>query len=204
MRGSRASLALIAALLCAPARAEQEKVVALVPFGPVDARLVDVARAAIERRLQAVVRVEPRRELPRAAWVPLRRRWRAEKILEALEQDPPPGAFRVVAMTDAEISTTKGDIPDWRVAGLGTLGGLACVTSMWINLRHSATRAALERRTADLVVHELGHTLGLPHCETLRCVMRDAKGRYLETADSSSGEFCDRCRASLPVDLLRR
>jgi archaemetzincin len=150
------------------------------------------------------VGVEPRRELPRAAWASARRRWRAEKILEALQEDPPPRAFKVVAMTDAEISTTKGDIPDWRVAGLGNIGGLACVTSMWINLRHSATRATLDRRTADLVIHELGHTLGLPHCETPRCVMRDAKGRYLETADSSSGDFCEQCKASLPADLLRR
>jgi len=203
MRGAPA-LALVAALLCAPARAGEEKVVALVPFGPVDDRLVEVARAAIERRLRVAVGIEPRRELPRAARASARRRWRAEKILEALQEDPPPGAFKVVAMTDAEISTTKGDIPDWRVAGLGNIGGLACVTSMWINLRHSATRATLERRTADLVIHELGHTLGLPHCETPRCVMRDAKGRYLETADSSSGDFCDRCKASLPADLLRR
>ncbi len=199
------ALAVALAACSAAAAAEGERpVVPLVPLGPVDARLVQVAREAIERRFAADVRVEPARELPRAAWYAPRKRWRAEKILEALEADPPPKAWKVVAVTAAEISTANGAIEDWRVAGLGTVGGAACVISTWINERHSRTRAILERRTADLVLHELGHTLGLPHCETPGCVMRDAKGRYLESADSSSGELCERCRARLSPGLLRK
>lgn len=208
MTAARAgSLAIaLAAALAAPARApgRAAPVVALVPVGPVDARLLQVARGAVESRFAVQVRVEAARELPRSAWYAPRKRWRAEKILEALEADPPSGAWKVVAVTAAEISTAKDAVEDWRVAGLGSMGGAGCVVSLWINERHSRTRAILERRTADLVIHELGHTLGLEHCESPGCVMRDAKGRYLESMDSSSGELCERCRGRVGEGVLRR
>jgi archaemetzincin len=46
-----------------------------------------------------------------------------------------------------------------------------------------------------VAVHEIGHTLGLPHCPTTGCLMEDAGGK-VATVD---GEFdlCERCRARL-------
>lgn len=190
----------LAALLCAAAPAE--RVVALVPMGKVDPALVKAAAEAIGVAVHAHVRVEAARDLPKAAWYPGRKRWRAEKILDALHQEPPPGAWKVVALTAQEISTTKGEIVDWRVGGLGDLAGQACVVSTWINERHGKTKADLHRRIADLVVHELGHTLGREHCEERGCVMRDAKGRILESQDESTGGFCGRCRKALG-DVLK-
>jgi hypothetical protein len=52
----------------------------------------------------------------------------------------------VVAVTEAEISTTKGDIFDWGIAGLGNLGGLSCVVSAYIYKKHSKTKEDLLRR----------------------------------------------------------
>jgi len=198
---SPAPAALVASLLLAAAPAE--RVVALVPLGKVDPALLKVAAEAIEARVRCEVRVEPARELPKGAWVASRKRWRAEKLLDALAQDPPDGAWKVVGLTSAEISTTKGTIPDWRVGGLGEVGGRACVVSSWINERRARTGADLHRRVADLVVHELGHALGAEHCATRGCVMQDAKGRLLRAQDASTGQYCDRCRRQVGEAVLR-
>ena len=186
------AIPLLALLLAAAAPAE--RVVALVPLGEVDPALVKLAVEAMRAQVACKVRVEPARALPKAAWYAPRQRWRAERILEALEKEPPENAWKVLALTSAEISTTKGSIPDWRVGGLGEVGGRAGVVSTWINERRARTKEDLHRRIADLVVHELGHTLGLQHCAGAGCVMRDAKGRLLEAQDVSRGRFCEMCR----------
>ena len=205
MRLARALLAaLLALLLPLEALAQQpQKIVALVPLGKIDRAVLDAVAAAIEQRVNVKVRLEEERPLPPAAFYKPRSRWRAEKILAALDADPPPQAFKTVALTAAEISTTKGTIVDWRVGGLGSIGGPSCVLSTWIFERFSKSKAQVVERTVDVAVHELGHTLGLEHCTMHRCVMRDAQGKILTSVDSSTGQYCGRCRMKVAPGLLR-
>ena len=106
----------------------------------------------------------------------------------------------MVAVTEAEISATKGDIVDWGIAGLGIVGGQNCVVSAHIYKKHSKTQEALLRRLGDLAVHEFGHTLGFTHCEEKGCVMADAKGKAISSADASSGRYCAKCLGTLPAE----
>jgi archaemetzincin len=177
----------------AQGRVPPERVVAIVPLGPVRQAFLERVTQEIQGRMNVRIRVEPARELPKDAWYAPRRRWRAEKLLDWLDENPPPGAWKVVAVTEAEISTTKGDIFDWGIAGLGNLGGQSCVVSAYIYKKHSKTEEALLRRLGDLAVHEFGHTLGFPHCEEKGCVMSDAKGKAISSADASSGHYCAKC-----------
>jgi archaemetzincin len=177
----------------AQAPAPPEPVVALLPLGKVRPEYLERIAHELRTRMRVRIRVEPPRDLPADAFHAPRRRWRAEKLLDFIDAHPPPGAWKVVAVTEAEISTTKGDIPDWGIAGLGQVDGLACVVSAHIYKKHSKTQAVLLRRLGDLAVHEFGHTLGLDHCEAPGCVMADAKGKALSSADRSSGHFCPRC-----------
>jgi archaemetzincin len=187
---------LVAALLgaCVASAAEApQKLVAIVPLGPVKQEYLERVVQELQARLSVQVRVEPQRELPKEAFYTPRRRWRAEKLIAAIEANPPADAWKIMAVTEAEISTTKGDIQDWGIAGLGNLGGLTCVVSAHIYKKHSKTKEALLRRLGDLAVHEFGHTLGLDHCETQACVMADAKGKAVKSADESSGQYCAQC-----------
>ncbi len=45
---------------------------------------------------------------------------------------------------------------------------------------------------AATTFHELGHTLGLSHCDSERCVMNDAHGS-IRPVDATDGRFCDHC-----------
>ena len=56
-------------------------------------------------------------------------------------------------------------------------------------------------RVAKEAIHELGHTLGLDHCDTPRCVMRFSDS--VEDVDRKGREFCARCRATTDFTLKR-
>ena len=189
---------LLAALLSAAPRT-----VVIVPFGEVDEAFIDAAAEAVKARVDAEVRIDAMRELPKTAWYAPRKRWRAEKLLVAIDVDPPEGAWKVLVITSAEISTTKGDIKDWGIAGLGNLGALSSVASTFLYTRHSKTKAQALKRFTDVAVHEFGHTLGLEHCETTGCVMADAKGKAMKSADQSRGHYCLRCRTKVEAGVLK-
>jgi archaemetzincin len=149
--------------------------------------------AALRAFYPIEVRVLPCRELPQAAYYPPRNRYRAERLLVFLNQRLPKDGLRILGLTDTDISTTKGKVADWGVMGLGELPGTATVISSFRCRKKSRNAAHASERLAKVAVHEIGHTLGLPHCPTLGCLMEDAIGKVVTT--DRERDFCPRCRA---------
>jgi len=52
----------------------------------------------------------------------------------------------------------------------------------------------LERLVKE-ALHELGHSMGLPHCENRKCVMVFSKS--IEGVDHKGREFCGKCREAI-------
>jgi archaemetzincin len=153
---------------------------------------VELVRRALTSMIGLEVRLLPRAELPAAAFYPPRRRYRAERLLDALEARLPAGGSRILGLTGADISTTKGPVHDWGVLGLGRIAGASSVISEF-RCRMKVHGAAHARtRLAKVAVHESGHTLGLEHCPTRGCLMEDAEGA-VATCDREY-DFCARCR----------
>lgn len=175
---------------------------AVVPLGNVDAELVTHVAQEIARRFNFEVVTQAPLSLPQAAWYAPRKRWRAEKLLTYLSEGGLIQADRVAAITEAPISTTKGNIFDWGIAGLGTLAGKSSVFTAYLFHKFKKKDPKRYRRyMANLVMHEVGHTLGLPHCEDAHCVMADAKGNAIRAAELSNNEFCPVCAAKLGEQL---
>jgi archaemetzincin len=172
--------------------------VLLVKIGTFPDTLLD----SIEKGLRSELQVDVvRREgiaLPKEAYYPKRKRYRADELLKtltALAEGEPEGT-KVLGMTSVDISTTKGDVEDWGIFGLGDLSGTACVLSTFRLRGHLRNKAHFRFRVVSVAVHEVGHTLGLDHCTEPKCVMLDAEGT-IRTVDESTGSLGLGCKLKL-------
>ena len=124
-------------------------------------------------------------KIPKSAYVKDRGRYRADSIIHWLNTLAKPNEV-YVGITMNDISTTKGSVQDWGVMGLGYCPGHACVVSSF-RVKHLDNYF-------KVVLHEIGHTMGLNHCPVKTCYMRDAEGH-----DSTGEEtdFCPKCKSFL-------
>ena len=175
--------------------------VAIRPLGPVDPDVL--ARVAEHLRATCVadVTVLPPEELPGEAYYPPRHRYRGDTILDFLNRDTPSRFSHVIGITQRDISVTSGDVFDWGVLGVSQLSGRPGIVSTYRLRARDASGDRVQKRLDNVVLHELGHTLGLPHCTHKGCVMQDAHGSILPV-DESTGQFCSSCAARL-LALLR-
>ena len=126
--------------------------------------------------------------LPSTAYYPSRGRYRADSLIRYLARFG--SADTVLAgLTGKDISTTKGQIKDWGVMGLGYCPGNACIISTY-----RLSKTDLDSQFYKVVMHELGHTEGLPHCMDMTCFMRDAEGG--NPLNKEKG-FCPVCKRFL-------
>lgn len=176
--------------------------VILVPLRAFPEDLMVAVETGLETELDVeVVRHEPV-ELPQEAYYEPRRRYRAETLLDFLEQfadeADSPVPVKVLGLTKVDISTSNGEIEDWGIFGLGRASsGVAVVSSKRFG-RRARNRAHLRFRVTTTAIHEIGHTFGLPHCNehAVECVMLDAEGG-MENTDTSSGVLGPECRKQL-------
>lgn len=184
------SMVWIAAAL---ALAHETADVVLQPLGNVSPRLIGIAQQAVKENYGIKARVQRKINLPQIAFYPERQRYRADKLLDILSNMSLDGE-KVVGLTNVDVSTTKLPYKDWGVFGLGRISGTACVVSTFrLGKPGGKSRA---QRFKEIVIHEVGHTFGLPHCKTPRCVMNDAEGS-IKAVDNSTGKLCRSCRLKL-------
>jgi archaemetzincin len=181
--------------------------VVIVPLRSFPDDLLDT----VERALRAELGVEVVRhatvELPDEAYYAPRSRYRAEKLLDYLDgfaseleplADEAGGDVKILGVTEVDISTTGDDVPDWGIFGLGSCPGRTAVISSKRLQRRPKNREHVRFRVANVAVHEIGHTFGLPHCNehAVECVMIDAEGG-IENTDTSSGKLGPVCSTML-------
>src|SRR5512136_1405152 len=111
------ALLALSALSATPAAASPSRVLYLQPLGDCGGKAAGVAEVA--QALRAFYPIEVRvldcQELPKAAYYPPRKRYRAERLLLYLNQRMPKDGWRILGLTDSDISTTKDRYQDWGV-----------------------------------------------------------------------------------------
>lgn len=165
----------------------QPRVIQVQPFRGLKQEEAALVVAEL-KKVYPFVELLPVAELPGSAYIPARKRYQADAILEYLDGQTNDNAV-TIGLTHKDISTTKNGNKNWGILGLGFRPGKACVASTF---RLSKKNRA--RQFFKVAVHELGHTEGLPHCPEKYCFMRDAGGgNPLE----EEKRFCEDCSGVL-------
>jgi archaemetzincin len=173
------------------------------PLGRHDKQLLESARRGAEYLYGVQTTILPKRRLPKFAYYRPRKRYRAEKLLDFLQDEvvPESGCDIVIGFTAVDISTTKDSHKDWGILGLGEVGGTVGVVSSF-RMRRRANRTKQKHRVVGVTNHEIGHVLGAPHGGAPGCLMNDAQGT-IRTVDEEHGLLCSESRALIEAHTGR-
>ena len=80
------------------------------------------------------------------------------------------------------------------IFGLGFISGNACIIS---DARLVSSDTALYlNRMRKVILHEVGHNLGLPHCSNDSCIMSESNGNIV-SLNQTGGDYCENCKRRL-------
>jgi len=154
---------------------------------------LDHVRLHLQRAFGAPVEVWQGVGRPEGAYDPARKQWSSGRILAWLAQSGAEG--KVLGVTDVDLF-----IPILTfVFGEAQVGGRAAVVST-ARLAEPGLpdeRIVLERLAKESV-HEVGHMLGLLHCDTPGCVM--GRSSSIRDVDKKTGVPCPACRGVIAGD----
>lgn len=124
-----------------------------------------------------------------------RSQYNATLILAGLLRHLPDESSKIVGVTDVDLYIPVLTF----VFGQAQLDGPGAVVSAF-RLRNEyyglpPDEGLLFERAVKEVVHELGHTFGLVHCDDYRCVMHAST--YVEDVDVKAASFCAGCEGLL-------
>ena len=140
--------------------------------------------------------IKPSVPLPAQAYYAPRNRYRADTLIRCLS-----GWCKgrsMIGLSVQDISTTKEQVKDYGVMGLGFQPGRACVVSLFRLKPTSTSQQQLQQRLYKLAAHELGHNFGLPHCSNDTCIMTDAEGKMKLDNEKS---LCSTCKEKYKMEL---
>ena len=132
---------------------------------------------------------------------PQRRQYDANNLLKIITEKAPKDALKVMGMVRVDLY-----IPILTyIFGQASLNGNTGIASLYrLRNEHYGLEPDYELlidRFSKVIIHELGHTFGLIHCNNPVCVMRSST--YVEDLDQKDRTFCVRCRAELNrIELL--
>lgn len=165
----------------------------VVPVGDVPAAVKRAASTALRSVYEADVSMQSGESLPTNAYDTGRDQYRAEHFIELASRVG--NGAKNIAITTEDLYYRRRNY----VFGLAYLDGNGSVISTY-RLQTSSDGGISTRSATDVfndrvrkeVVHEVGHTMGLDHCENNRCVMNFSP--TVREVDVKEEHLCGTCQ----------
>ncbi|HKJ43862.1 MAG TPA: archaemetzincin family Zn-dependent metalloprotease [Sunxiuqinia sp.] len=128
---------------------------------------------------------------------PARKQYNGDKLLEVIETNFASDQSKTLGLFNVDLY-----IPILTfIFGQAFLNGRCGIASAY-RLRNErygieANETVFIDRLRKEVIHELGHTFGLIHCQNPICVMRSST--YVEDIDQKGWSFCPKCKKELEI-----
>jgi archaemetzincin len=181
------------------------RVLELVPIGDLDGQLLEWLMVEIENEFPVLRCIIGRQFIPRPQWRTGRGgQCSADEALDALMDwhaalGRSPDRHWLLALTELDLTAPGRDC----VFGVAAIGGGCALVSLSRLRAGSGDKgealALFRTRVWKEVVHELGHVVGLEHCDRRACVMIPSTD--IEDTDAKPGDFCPACSRRLASRL---
>lgn len=173
----------------------------VVRVGQAKEQLLAGLCADLAALLRVPCSVLPQRLDPAFAFHPERQQFHSTAILARLAQAAPREGAALLAVADVDLY-----IPVLVFVFGEAQMAQPCAVISSFRLQQEfyglpADEALLRARVRKEAVHELGHTLGLRHCQDYSCVM--APSHSVEWIDLKLDRFCDACRTQAFSEVAR-
>lgn len=169
-----------------------QQYITLVSFGYFENELLDKIAEAIRSEFGHPVRFKEAHLDLSDFYDPGRRQYNGNLLLKETEKMIQPGSVKTIGLFNVDLF-----IPILTfIFGQAVLGGTFGIASMFrlSNERYGMPpdRKILTGRFTKEIIHELGHTFGLHHCQSPSCVMRSSN--YVEDIDLKEAHLCLICK----------
>lgn len=171
-------------------------IILLQPLQFADTATLQLLKDSVAHFYNVSVVIAADKLFPAHAYYKPRNRYRADSTIKWLKQLKPDSVRTIVGITNEDVSVSKGEYKDYGVMGLGYSPGHACVVSTFRPSKTATSKTHLQQRIMKLVLHEMGHNFGLPHCSNETCFMVDAEGQMKLDQEK---ELCEACRKKLKI-----
>ncbi len=176
--------------------ADKNFTINILPYKGFDTALLPMIKNEIESFYHCKCTFLTEADLPSFAFYAPRNRYKADSLLSFENRFADKNNI-VIGLTNKDISTRNNDIPDWGILGLGVCPGSTCVVSTYRIEKSSTSTTQFKERLIKIILHELGHNFGLPHCtNNPECLMTAAEGKIAQV-DREKKWLCDKCRKKL-------